>query len=98
MDIFNHFDYRESNFKTQLNKTVSPQRDNSVFLIGRLRLQKTVLSCYTLTFIKIIFAGVLWWHSGFRIQSLQQLGSCCGTGWIPGPGISIHHRYSQKKN
>ena len=29
--------------------------------------------------------------------SLQQLCHCCGTGWIPGPGIASCHRCGQKK-
>ena len=43
--------------------------------------------------------GVLVWPSGLRIWCCHcsGLGLCCGTGWIPGLGISICCGCSQKK-
>ena len=43
-------------------------------------------------FIKCII-GVLLWHSGLRIQHCH----CCGTGSVPGLGISTCHRHVRKK-
>ena len=43
--------------------------------------------------------GVPWWLSELSIQHCHWCGSgcCCGTGSIPGPGISTCLRNSQKK-
>ena len=47
---------------------------------------------------KSIKIGVPWWHNGLRIQGCHcsSLGCCCGTGSIPGLGISTYRGHTPR--